>query len=92
MAEQLDPKFLCRSVDISENTVWHLLRAYHLAGRCTGCGECERVCPMNIPLMLLNKKLEKEIFELYDYMAGIDKSDKNFFSLFKPDDPEENIK
>ena len=92
MAEQLNPQWLCRSVNISENTTWHIMRAFHLAGRCTGCGECERVCPMDIPLMLLNKKLEKEIKELFDYTPGINPENKPLFAMYKPDDPEEDIK
>ena len=32
-----------------------------LAGRCISCEECERVCPMDIPLTLMNRMLEKEI-------------------------------
>jgi Na+-translocating ferredoxin:NAD+ oxidoreductase RnfC subunit len=68
------------------------MRAFHLAGRCTGCAECERVCPMDIPLMLLNKKLEKEIKELFDYAPGINPKNKPLFAMYKPDDPEEDIK
>lgn len=92
MAEQLNPQWLCRSVNLSENTVWNVMRAFHLAGRCTDCGECERVCPMNIPLMLLNKKVEKDIKELFDYVAGVDVDEKPLLAMFKPDDPEEDIK
>ena len=92
IAEQLNPQWLCRSVNISENTTWHIMRAFHLAGRCTGCAECERVCPMDIPLMLLNKKLEKEIKELFDYTPGINPKNKPLFAMYKPDDPEEDVK
>jgi len=92
MAEQLDPQWLCRSVNLSENTVWHIIRAFHLAGRCTGCGECERACPMDIPLMLLNKKMEKDVKELFDYSAGVELGSKPLLAIFKPDDPEEDIK
>ena len=92
MAEQLNPQWLCRSVNLSENTVWNVMRAFHLAGRCTDCGECERVCPMNIPLMLLNKKVEKDIKELFDYVAGVDVDEKPLLAMFKPDDPEGDIK
>jgi len=92
MAEQLTPQWLRRSVNLSENTVWNVMHAFHLAGRCTDCGECERVCPMDIPLMLLNKKVEKEIRELFDYLAGIDVDEKPLLAMFKPDDPEEDIK
>ena len=46
-------------------------RAYHLAGRCVGCDECERVCPMDIPISLLNLKLAQEVDELFGYQAGL---------------------
>jgi formate dehydrogenase subunit beta len=91
MAEQLDPQWLRRSVTISENTAWHIMRTYHLAGRCTGCGECERVCPMLIPLTLLYKKLEREIKQLYDYSAGENIDGTPLLGMFKPDDSEEEI-
>jgi len=91
MVELLDPQWVRRSVNLSENTAWNLLRAFHLAGRCVGCGECERACPMDIPLMKLNKKITKDIQELYDYKAGIDAEAKPLLAMFKPDDPEEFI-
>ncbi|MCK5409089.1 MAG: 4Fe-4S binding protein, partial [Candidatus Heimdallarchaeota archaeon] len=80
-----------RSVNISENTAWNIMRAYHLAGRCVGCGECESVCPVNIPLMELNKKIEKEVKEMFSYTAGMDIEEKPLFGMFKPDDPEEFV-
>ena len=79
-------------MNISENRVWHIIRAFHLAGRCTSCGECERACPMDIPLMLLNKKVEKDVKELFDYNAGNELDSKPLLAIFKPDDPEEDIK
>jgi len=54
-----------------EENMFHIIRAFHVAGRCTDCGECSRVCPQNIPLHLLNRKFIKDINELYgDYQAG----------------------
>ena len=54
-----------------EENMFHIIRAFHVAGRCTDCGECSRVCPQNIPLHLLNRKFIKDIDELYgDYQAG----------------------
>lgn len=91
-AEQLRPQWLRRSVSLSENTVWHLTRALHVVGRCTACGECERVCPMNIPLMLLNKKMLKEIQELFGYTPGISINEKPLLASYKPDDPEEEAR
>lgn len=91
MADSLTPQWLRRSVNLSENTAWNIMRAFHLAGRCIGCGECERSCPVNIPLMELNKKIEKDVKELYEYTAGKDLEEKPLFGTFKPDDPEEFI-
>ncbi len=54
-----------------EEKMFHIIRAFHVAGRCTDCGECSRVCPQNIPLHLLNRKLIKDINTFYgEYQAG----------------------
>jgi ferredoxin len=66
------PRWLSKASDISENLVYHLIRAFHVAGKCVDCGECERACPMGIPLRRLNKKVEKDMLELFGYTAGID--------------------
>ena len=51
--------------------MFHIIRAFHVAGRCTDCGECSRVCPQKIPLHLLNRKFIKDINEFYgEYQAG----------------------
>lgn len=60
-----------------EESLYHIIRAWHVAGRCTDCGECSRVCPEHIPLHLLNRKFVKDINELYgDYVAGSDMETK----------------
>jgi formate dehydrogenase (coenzyme F420) beta subunit len=66
------PRWLSKTNDVSENLFYHLVRAFHVAGKCVDCGECERACPMNIPLRSLNKKVEKDLLELFGYTAGID--------------------
>lgn len=54
-----------------EEKMFHIIRAFHVAGRCTDCGECSRVCPQNIPLHLLNRKFIKDMNSFYgDYQAG----------------------
>jgi len=56
-----------------EENMFHIIRAFHVAGRCTDCGECSRVCPQNIPLHLINRKIIKDINEFYgEYQAGAD--------------------
>ena len=74
------------------NTAWHIVRAMHLAGRCAGCAECERVCPMDIPLNLLNRKMAKELKELFDYEAGFEVNDKGPLTMFTEKDDQSFIK
>ena len=74
------------------NTAWHLVRAMHLAGRCGGCAECERVCPMDIPLNLLNRRMAKELKELYDYEATMTPQEKGPLTQYKEDDDQSFIK
>ena len=59
------------NVDSFEEKMFHIIRAFHVAGRCTDCGECSRVCPEGIPLHLFNRKFIKDINEFYgDFVAG----------------------
>lgn len=54
-----------------EEQLFHIIRAFHVSGRCTDCGECSRVCPQHIPLHLLNRKFIKDIDEWYgEFQAG----------------------
>lgn len=72
-----------------EDQMYHLIRAYHVAGRCTDCGECSRICPQGIPLYLLNRKFIADINEFYGaYQAGADLDSKPPLVSFKPEDVE----
>lgn len=85
-------KWVEKSPVLSDNFVYHMVRALHLAGRCVDCGECERACPENIPLRYLNKKLEKVAKELFDYDVGFDPSQPSLISSFRDEDPEDFIR
>jgi heterodisulfide reductase subunit C len=75
-----------------EENMFHIIRAFHVAGRCTDCGECSRVCPQNIPLHLLNRKFIKDINELYgDYQAGVEDEGRTPLTTFTKDDCEPSI-
>lgn len=72
-----------------EENLFHIIRAFHVAGRCTDCGECSRVCPQHIPLHLLNRKLISDINELYGpYQAGADCESKSPMTDFRYEDAE----
>ncbi len=77
------------NVDSFEEKMFHIIRAYHVAGRCTDCGECARVCPEGIPLELFNRKFIKDINELYgEFQAGNDSEEKGPLVSFEFDDVE----
>jgi ferredoxin len=68
--ERDDSLWVGMNIELNQKRTFHLGRAFHLAGRCVGCNECERVCPMDIPISLLNRKLVQEVESAFGYRAG----------------------
>lgn len=66
------PKWLTQYRNMNEKFMFHMIHALHLAGRCTECGECERVCPVGIPVALIKEKINAIIYEMLDYESGTD--------------------
>ncbi len=77
------------NVDSFEEKMFHIIRAFHVAGRCTDCGECSRVCPQGIPLHLFNRKFISDINKFYgEFKAGEDSETKGPLTNFTFDDIE----
>ncbi len=77
------------AADSFEEKMFHIIRAFHVAGRCTDCGECSRVCPQHIPLHLLNRKFIKDINSFYgDYQAGAEAGSRAPIVNYTTDDLE----
>lgn len=80
------------AADSFEENMFHIIRAFHVAGRCTDCGECSRVCPQNIPLHLLNRKFIKDINEFYgEFQAGEDTETRAPLNIFNTEDVEPSV-
>ncbi len=85
-----DPRWVGNTVKLSEQQMFHFTRAFHVAGRCVDCGECERVCPMEIPLMKLQRKLQKDVIELFGNPKPFVPSEVEVLGQFRvTEDPEE---
>ncbi len=71
---------------------WNITRALHLAGRCVGCGECERFCPVGIPLSLINRKIQQIVDARFDFTVSDDPEAPAPIGDYRLDDQQEFIK
>ncbi len=86
--DQAEPRWIGKASDLADTLNYQIIRAFHVAGRCFECGECERVCPADIPLQELNRKLIKDINEYFgEYEAGLDPNDKPPLGTYRGEDP-----
>jgi formate dehydrogenase subunit beta len=86
------PQWVGKSTDPADTMTFHILRAYHCAGRCTDCGACERVCPVGIPVRQFTKKLNKDAEELFDWEAGLSLDQRPPLDVYRPDDYDDFIR
>jgi ferredoxin len=90
--DEAAPQWCGKTQDEADVLTYHILRAFHCAGRCTDCGACESACPAGIKVRRLTQKIEKDIRELYGYQAGMDEESTPPMSVYLPDDPQDFIK
>lgn len=90
--DESQPQWVGKSIDPTDTMTFHILRAYHCAGRCTDCGACERVCPVGIPVRQFTKKLNKDAQELFSWEAGLSLDQRPPLDVYRPDDYNEFIK
>lgn len=91
VADKSVPQWIETSSHPRANLAWHLTRALHEAGRCCDCGECERACPADIPLGLLNRKLGLVVEERYGCRVTDDPTQPGAVGAFKLNDSQEFI-
>jgi len=82
------PQWIERAPKGSSNMMWHLIRAFHHAGRCVDCGECERACPEGIPMHLLDLCMNEDVEEMFGFVTGAKEGEKWPILSHKPDDPD----
>jgi len=70
--EESEPQWVLSVPKWQDNLIFQVIRNIHLAGRCTDCGECERACPVNIPLRRLTKEMYDLVGELFQFKSGME--------------------
>lgn len=90
-ADQRNPPWIGAATAEEDVLAFHIVRAFHTAGRCAECGACERACPMAIPVRVLADKLVKDVSEIFAYDVGASLDEKPPLSTYKPDDPNEGF-
>ena len=90
--DSTSPKWIDKGFDLPDLQFWQIVRAFHLTGRCVGCGACERACPMDINLFYMHEKLNREVRTLFAFETGTRLEAPPPLATFGPDDPQEFIK
>lgn len=88
IADKHRPRWIPTTFDGPGNTAWNIARAMHLAGRCVGCDECARVCPADIRLDLLNRRVALEIESQFGYRSSDPADVPAPLTTFRPNDPD----
>ena len=92
IADKAVPRWIESSAHTRGNFSWNIIRAFHLAGRCIGCNECERACPAEIPLSLLNRKMGMVAKKEFDYISGMGLDTPTLVGTYNMNDNEDFIK
>ena len=85
------PQWVGKSIEPTDTALFHLIRAFHCAGRCTDCGSCETVCPQGINMRLLTRKLNKDVLNLYGVRAGMEQGSALPLTTYAVNDPQNFI-
>jgi len=86
--DESNPQWCGKGQEETDIYTFHILRAFHCAGRCTDCGACESACPVGIKMRHLTSMLEADIREKYDYSPGLDLESVSPLSNYSQNDPE----
>jgi len=49
---------------------YHLGRLTHMGISCVACGACDDVCPVDIPVSMIFKKVGESVQKMFDYIPG----------------------
>ena len=85
------PTIVDTSATLKGNFAWHITRAFHLAGRCIGCDQCTRACPVGIDLRLLNLSMAQAAESQLGFRPGMDPEAEPILGAYSQQDQESFI-
>jgi ferredoxin len=90
-ADRTMPRWFNQTVGPEDLQFYQVIRTFHLAGRCVGCGACTRACPQGVNLRLFLDKLRLDTHDLFGYEAGTDAAAHPPLTTYSPDDPDDFV-
>ncbi len=90
--EETEPQWTLPMPQWQDNLIFQIIRNIHVAGRCTDCGECERACPVNIPLRSLTREMYDIVDELFKFKSGMDKDALPLMAHYEQEEAEDFFK
>ncbi len=58
--------------EVPPSIMFPMIRATHVMDSCVNCGQCQDVCPMELPLSRLIFMLNRELAGIFNYEPGMD--------------------
>ena len=90
--EETEPQWLAPMPQEPDNLMFQIIRNLHVSGRCTACGECQRACPVNIPLRALSRDMYDIVGELFEFKSGMDTKTPPLLTAYEVDEAEDLVK
>lgn len=76
-----------RGLKVPPGTVfYHLGRLAHISISCVACGACDDVCPVDIPVAIIFKKVGESVQKMFDYIPGKDLEEEIPLITFKQEE------
>ncbi|MHB0858277.1 MAG: Coenzyme F420 hydrogenase/dehydrogenase, beta subunit C-terminal domain [Anaerolineae bacterium] len=85
-ADCTTPRWFNQTSEPADKQFYQIIRTFHLAGRCVGCGACTRACPQGVNIRLFLDKTRSDVAELFAYTAGDDPNARPPLTTYREDD------
>ncbi|MBL7209517.1 MAG: 4Fe-4S dicluster domain-containing protein [Dehalococcoidia bacterium] len=90
--EESEPQWVLPVPRWQDNLMFQAIRNIHVAGRCTDCGECERACPVNIPLRSLAREMYDMVDDMFHFKSGMDKDAAPMLTHYELQEAEDSFR